>query len=99
MDRSLDDFDLNQTYNHVDSLQICVELCVARNKYLSYNAQTQLCICLAIMSKEIQNKRGPREVCQSILTRDDASNLMEMYHTGFSGIKLNQRFEICFFLS
>ena len=85
LDRSLDDFDLNQTYHNVDSLQVCVEMCVPRNKYLAYNQQTHLCICMAIMSMDVFSKRVPHEKFVMILKRDDASNLMEMYHTGFLG--------------
>ena len=85
MDRSLDEFDLNQTYNNVDTVQMCVEMCVPRNKYLAYNQQTQLCICLAIMPMDVFSKRVPHEKCFMILKRDGVSNLMEMYHTGFVG--------------
>ena len=97
LDRSLDDFDLNQTYHNVDSLQVCVEMCVPRNKYLAYNQQTHLCICMAIMPIDVASKRVPHEKCVTILKRDDASNLMEMYHTGFLG--KNKIFDIFFYFT
>ena len=64
---------------------MCVEMCVPRNKFLAYNQQTHLCICMAIMPMDVFSKRVTHEQCFMILKRDDASNLMEMYHTGFIG--------------
>jgi len=80
-------FKLSESNKNVIDLQLCIDICLARNKYASYNQPSKSCICLAVINENLKDDLYEKNKCLQLYNKNGNSNkVYEIYETGFLGI-------------
>ena len=85
--KSLNVFDISETINgEIETLQMCIDICVSTNKMVAFNQASKRCICLVALFDDFLGKLQSRQVCMEwYKTNENIDNLDEIHHTGFLG--------------
>jgi hypothetical protein len=79
-------FRISESNKDVIDLQLCIDICLARNKYASYNHPSKSCICLAVINENLKNDFYDKNTCLQLSNKNGNSNkVYEIYETGFLG--------------
>ena len=76
------EFPINSSYENIQTLQICLNICVARFKYVAFSSYSKTCICLP----SIQTDLNQMTKNECIAFND--TNIFEIYKSGFLGFKI-----------
>ena len=78
-------FKISESKKNVSNLQLCIDICLARNKYAAYNYPSKNCICLAIINHELEKEIFAQKKCLQLAKKHYNSQIYEIYETGFLG--------------
>jgi hypothetical protein len=70
----------------IETLQVCIDICIGSNKMVAFNQASKQCICLMALFDDFLTQLQSRDVCLELLkTNGNDASLYEIYHTGFLG--------------
>ena len=70
---------------YVHSLQMCVDVCLAKYKFLAFNLPTEHCLCMSDITFELMNKDN----CLEYVRENGDYDVYEFHETGNLGNFLN----------
>ena len=73
-------------YEFIDTLQLCIDICLMRHRFVAFNARQKQCVCLADLSSQYWSSVffKSKEKCLKMLDQNE-NNLYEVYETGYTG--------------
>ena len=82
-DKNMYTFKISETYGNVSNLQLCIDICLPRNTYASYNNPSRSCICLAVVNDNLRNEYLNKNKCLNFVKTYGDSDIYEIHETGF----------------
>ena len=86
-DKSLNLFNVSEIIeNAVETLQICIDICISFSKMAAYNQAEKRCICVVAMYDDMISQLKTRDACLAwYKSNENDASLYEIHHTGFLG--------------
>ena len=85
--KSANVLNVSETIHHeIETLQVCIDICIGSNKMVAYNQASKRCICLMALFDDFLTQLQSRDVCiEWLKANGNDSSLYEIHHTGFLG--------------
>lgn len=76
-------------HGEIETLQVCIDICIGSNKMVAFNQASKSCICLMALFDDFLTQLQSRDVCLEWLkANENDKSLYEIHHTGYLGKSL-----------